>query len=438
VFVRELIADETRARHAPFPRVVAVVLNWNAWRDTIACVESLLESSCVPDRIVICDNGSLDDSVARLTEWGERRDEFAVFGAPAEALDGPASDSPLVLVCLPENGGYARGNNLGIRYAIQRCEAEYVWILNNDTIVEREALARMIEVATSDPSVGIVGSKLLRYDAPDTIQALGGGHIVPILCHDTQLGSGRKAAGVGTKPILLDHIVGASLLVRAEAVRRVGPIDESYFLYREETDWCIRMRRAGWKLYCCTTATVWHKQSHSIGFKSPLHDYYAVRNMLRLVWKFYPAAMPTAFGYFAVRALAPKLLRCETARLKAVLYAYGDFVTGVSGRSERHTDQMFANSYLGTASRPAFAQLPPAVRRTNRWVLVKSIAIAVCFAIAAGLLPSAKPGEPWRRAFLGGDAARLRVRDAVRPRSAGAVGFGADLRRRVAFDLGLP
>ncbi|HEY5426201.1 MAG TPA: glycosyltransferase family 2 protein [Candidatus Tumulicola sp.] len=438
MFVRNLVATETRAWHASHPRVVAVVLNWNAWRDTIACVESLLESNCVPNRIVICDNGSLDDSVARLMEWGERRGSFVAFGAPAEALDGPASDAPLVLVRLPENGGYARGNNLGIRYAIERCEAEYVWILNNDTIVEREALERMIEVATADPSVGIVGSKLLRHDAPDTIQALGGGYIVPILCHDTQLGNGRKAAGVGTKPILLDHLVGASLLVRAEAVRRVGPIDESYFLYREETDWCIRMRRAGWKLYCCTTATVWHKQSHSIGFKSPLHDYYAVRNMLRLVWKFYPAAMPTAFGYFAVRALAPKLLRFEFARLQAVLYAYGDFVTGVTGRSERHTDRMFANSYLGSPARPAFAQAPPAGRRPNRLAVVKGVAIALGFVLAAGLLPSAKPGGPGRGAFVGGNAARSGVRDAVRPRPGRAVGFGVDLRRRVAFDLGLP
>lgn len=354
MFVCGLVPDEACLERAPFPCVVAIVLNWNAWRDTVACVESLLDSSHVPDRIVICDNGSLDDSVARLIEWARGRTTLSHFHSPDEALSAAPSTSPVVLVQIAQNGGYAHGNNVGIRYAIERFGAEFVWILNNDTIVEREALGHMIEVATADPSAGIVGSKLLRYDAPETIQALGGGYIVPILCHDTQLGSGRNASVAGTTPIVLDHLVGASLLVRAEAVRRVGLIDESYFLYREETDWCIRMRRAGWKLYCCTKATVWHKQSHAIGFKSPLHDYYAVRNMLRLVWKFYPAAMPTAFGYFALRSIVPKLFRWEIARLMAVVRAYADFVTGVTGRSPRHTDCMFANSYLGSAA-PAAA-----------------------------------------------------------------------------------
>ncbi len=342
-------------------RVVAVVLNWNAWADTIACVESLLASTHVPHQIVICDNGSRDDSIARLKQWGENRDGFVSFRNPEEALEGVHLAAPLVLIALPENGGYAHGNNIGIRYAIDRSNAEFVWILNNDTVAHGEALEKMLEVAESDRTIGIVGSKLLRFDQPDTIQAMGGGHIIPVLCHDTQLHSGQKEASVGTVPIALDHIVGASLLVRAEAVCAVGLIDESYFLYREETDWCIRMRRAGWKLYCCPKATVWHKQSHSIGFKSPLHDYYAVRNMLRLVWKFYPAAAPTAFGYFALRSMLPKLVRFEIARLVAVIHAFSDFFSGISGRSAHHTDQMLVTSYVaGTVTRTTWQPSPRA------------------------------------------------------------------------------
>ncbi len=339
-----------------FPsRVVAVVLNWNAWSDTIACVESLLASTHVPHQIVICDNGSSDDSIARLRRWGADHKGFVTFRNPEEALEGVHAHAPLVLIQLPTNGGYAYGNNIGIRYAVDRSNAEYVWILNNDTVADAAALERMLEVADGDASIGIVGSKLLRFDAPDTIQAMGGGHIIPVLCHDTQLHSGEKAADVGDKTIPLDHIVGASLLVRAEAICGVGLIDESYFLYREETDWCIRMRRAGWKLYCCSKATVWHKQSHSIGFKSPLHDYYAVRNMLRLVWKFYPIAAPTAFGYFALRSIAPKLFRLEFTRLLAVIHAFSDFFSGVTGRSAHHSDQMLLNSYMdGIGTRTAW------------------------------------------------------------------------------------
>lgn len=336
-------------------RVTAVILNWNAWPDTLACLESLLASRLVPHRIVICDNGSADDSVTRIKAWGRGRDDFASFDTPEEALDAAGTAAPIVLVELPHNGGYAYGNNIGIRYALDGTGAEFVWILNNDTVVDPDALERMLTMADGHPDVGIVGAQLLRHDEPDTIQAMGGGYIIPVLCHDTQLGGGTKAWSARRDPIPLDHIVGASLLVRGSAVHDIGYIDESYFLYREETDWCIRMRRAGWKLYCCPDAIVWHKQSHSIGFKSPLHDYYAVRNMLRLVWKFYPIAAPTAFLYFAVRCTAPKLFRLEFARLVAVLHAFSDFFSGIAGRSAHHSDQMLLKSYVsGIGVRPTW------------------------------------------------------------------------------------
>jgi GT2 family glycosyltransferase len=315
--------------------VAAVVLNWNAWRDTIVCVESLLHSQRIPDRIVICANGSSDESAERLLEW----------------TNASSSAVPIAFVPLPCNLGYAGGNNIGIEYAM-RDGADFIWILNNDTVVDPLALGHMIDVAASNDTIGIVGSKLLRFDAPDTIQALGGGYILPVLCHDTQLGAGKHTAFAGSRPIKLDHVIGASLLVRAETIRDVGLIDESYFLYREETDWCIRMRRAGWHLYCCTQAVVWHKQSHSIGFKSPLHDYYAVRNMLRLVRKFYPASLPVAFGYFAARSILPKIARLEFARLRAVLNAFRDFAYGVSGRPSYHSEVILVNSFADGTCTP--------------------------------------------------------------------------------------
>lgn len=341
-------------------RVVAIVLNWNSWSDTIECVESLLASQCVPAQILICDNGSRDDSTARIKRWGSRREDFVALAGCDAAFAGLSTEHRVALIELPHNGGYAYGNNIGMRLAIERCRSEFVWILNNDTVVAPDALERMLHVADADAKIGIVGAKLLRHDRPDTVQALGGGYIIPVFCHDTQLGNGTKAADAGKAPVPLDHLVGASLLVRARAIGDVGPIDESYFLYREETDWCIRMRRAGWQLYCCPEAVVWHKQSHSIGFKSPLHDYYAVRNMLRLVWRFYPLAAPAAFAYFALRSVAPKLVRLEFVRLLAVLRAFSDFFLGVSGRGARHSDEVLLGSYVTGAG--AFPSWRPKLR----------------------------------------------------------------------------
>jgi GT2 family glycosyltransferase len=336
------------------------VLNWNAWEETRACIESLLEGTVHPRQIVVCDNGSMDDSVEHLSQWLQARELSFVVLSPQQALAESAPSADIVLVAIPNNLGYAGANNIGLRYAIERAGAQYVWILNGDTVAERTALERMLALAESDPLIGMVGAKLLRYDAPDTIQAAGGGYIVPVICHDTQLGAGKNAKCFDGTPIPLDHLIGASLLVRAQAARETGPIDESYFLYREETDWCIRMRRAGWRLYCCGTAVVWHRQAHSVGFKSPIHDYYAVRNMLHLVRKLYPRCLPTAFGYFALRSLLPKLARMEFRRLRAVLLALRDFLMGRKGRAAEHTDPVLLRSYLHSnahdrSARPAKA-----------------------------------------------------------------------------------
>ncbi len=289
----------------------------------------------------------MDGSVEALQKWfSEKGCAFTTFASPEALLEGELR-TRIGIVEIGRNLGYAGANNLGMRYALERCNADYVWILNNDVVVGPQALRSMLELAQSDDAIGMVGAKLLRYDAPETIQAMGGGYIIPVMCHDTQLGHGQKSASFGNDPIRLDHLIGACLLVKSNTIRSIGSIDESYFLYREETDWCIRMRRRGWKLYCCATAEVWHKQSRSSGFRSQVHDYYAVRNMLRLVRKFYPTYLPTAFAYFASRALIPKLLRLEFARIAAVLAALRDFVLGVSGRASAHTDEMLFQQYLG-------------------------------------------------------------------------------------------
>ena len=330
--------------------VAAVVLNWNGWQDTLACLDSLVRSKHVPSHIVVCDNGSIDGSLTRLRQWAAENDlAYDDFSSPEEALSFDRlshAPAPLTFIANGENRGFAAGTNVGVRYAIGRTDCEYVWILNNDVVVSPTALERMLQTARRDPRVAMVGSALLRYDDPGTVQALGGGYILPVICHDTQLANGRAHDDVATESIAVDHLIGASLLVRARAVLDVGLMDESYFLYREETDWCIAMRRRGWKLLCRADAPVWHKQARSIGFKSPMHDYYAVRNVLKLVRKFYPAYVPTAFGYYALRSLAPKLLRFEFARMNAVVRALADFLRGVDGRSCDHTDAALMHEYV--------------------------------------------------------------------------------------------
>lgn len=313
-------------RPATLSRVVVVVLNWNGWRDTIECLDSLLRSEQQPDQIVVVDNGSTDDSLVRMNDW---------------AREIPHA-TPIVFIALHTNVGYAGGNNAGIRYAIDRHGCDFVWLLNNDVIVDPLALGANLRAALDDPKVAIVGSKILKYDDPKRIQALGGGTFVPPIARDTQHGAGGDSQLTIGTPLPLDHVVGASLFVRAEAIASIGLMDESYFLYREETDWCIRMRQAGWQLSFSVSATIWHKQGRSVGYKTPVHDYYAVRNMLRLLRKFHPVALPSAAVVLFARSVAPKVARGQSKRLAAVMRAFADFFLGKSGRA--HTEaELLAN-----------------------------------------------------------------------------------------------
>ena len=326
-------------------RVVVVVLNWNGWQDTIECLTSLFRSDYNSYQIVVIDNGSEDESLTHLRRWADGAPPvehapipYTSFPTPEAALgDAALPDTPLIFIRVPANLGYAGGNNIGLRYAVERSACDFVWLLNNDTIVSPGALSAKLEAAVIDPSIAIVGATVLTYQHPTIAQVMGGGRLIPPLGHDTQNGCGTKAEEARAYPLLLEHVVGASLFVRVAAVRDVGLMDETYFLYREETDWCIRMRLSNWNLCFCPSAVVWHKQGRSIGYKTPLHDYYAVRNMLLLLHKFHPAALPTATVWLFAKCIAPKVLRLQPRRLVAVLQAFRDFFRGVRGRV--HTDE---------------------------------------------------------------------------------------------------
>ena len=218
----------------PAARVAAVVLNWNGWRDTIPCMESLRAGDEVP-RVIVVDNGSSDDSVARI-------------GAAAPWA---------TLVRLPRNLGFGAGMNAGIAVALeQEPTVDYAWILNNDTLVRPEALSRMIAVADRDPAVGIVGSRLVDADGSGRVQALGGGGINP------WLGTTWSFVRPTTRPC--DYLVGASLLLRRELLLTVGGFDERYFFYLEDTDLSVRARHAGWRLAVASDAMVLHSLGASI------------------------------------------------------------------------------------------------------------------------------------------------------------------------------
>lgn len=240
------------------PRVYTVVLNYLRSEDTVRCVASLRRSTYRSQFLVVVDNGS--DEATRKTLYGG-------IGATS-------------LIQSETNLGYAGGNNLGIRYALER-NADYVWILNPDTVVEPHSLERLVQTMSRFPEAGIVGSRLVRGDDGTTV-LFNGGTIdwnragKPVLPD-----MGKPEEEVQAKAIIsIDYASGASMLVRRQLIEEIGLLPERYFLYFEETDFNTQAKRAGWKVLLEPRSRVLHFRRSWSSVPAPYYVYYFVRNRI--------------------------------------------------------------------------------------------------------------------------------------------------------------
>jgi GT2 family glycosyltransferase len=207
------------------PRVGVVVLNYRGVADTIACLESLAGLD-VPVRVIVVDNGSDDGSAEQLA---------AVPGVELIANDA--------------NLGFARGNNVAVERLLA-AGVEFVWVLNNDTVVEPATLGALLAVADADPRVGAVGSVLYDMADPNRVLTWGGGAL------GRWSGRTRDARGEDDR---VDYLTAASVLLRGSALREVGLFDRRYFFTWEDVDLCARLVAAGWSLAVAERARVWHR-----------------------------------------------------------------------------------------------------------------------------------------------------------------------------------
>jgi len=284
------------------PRVEAVILNWNGVDDTLRCLEALRRLDYPELGVVVVDNGSLDDSVERLSVL----------------MDAGGLDARLIPV--GENLGFAGGVNRGLERVLED-GAAYAWILNNDAVPDLDALTRLVERAEADPRCALVGSTVVSLDGW-YLQAAGGGRYSRWTGRALRHGEGmvfdpdRLPAGP------LDFVYGASVLARVEAVHEIGPMDEAFFVYSEEVDWALRALKAGWRLAYAPDSVVRHAEGASTDEARPFRDYHGVRGQLLLIRKHHPWRLPVALAYSAYRHVAPKVARGEWDRLWAVLRAY--------------------------------------------------------------------------------------------------------------------
>lgn len=262
--------------------VYVVILNWNGAHDTIACLQSLAGLQGPLPKVIVCDNASVDDSWSMLQTYVEQQ----------RALD-------IQLVQTGANLGFAGGNNVGLRLALSDPSMEFVWLLNNDTVVAPGALVALQRHMTQHPEVGVCGSTLLYADEPERIQAVGGQYH-PWLGTSTHLLGHQpysEARCQSVSPAELDYVVGASMFVRRAVLETIGLLAEEYFLYCEEIDWATRMKRQmpEMTLGYAPDSLVYHKEGASTQTSDRtkkiyryFSDYFFITSRLKFSRKYFP------------------------------------------------------------------------------------------------------------------------------------------------------
>lgn len=289
--------------------VYIVLLNWNGWQDTVECIASCKKLSYRNVRILIVDNGSTDGSIMELCR------------------NSPDTE----LIRTGENLGFAGGNNVGIRHALEH-GADYVWLLNNDTVVDSDALSALVNVAESNQSIGMVGSKIPFYDNPRFLWYAGGVLDPSLPYRPGHRGLKEQDRGQFDETGETGYVTGCSLLARREMIEEIGLLDEGLFLYFEDADWNARAKRAGWEVFYAPLSVVLHKVSSSIGgAESTRMRYYLARNLLYFIRKNYPSTFLRAFWFDLFENVFVMVKKGRSAAAGWALMGIIDFVRGRKG-----------------------------------------------------------------------------------------------------------
>lgn len=258
------------------PLVYIIILHWNNYSDTYECVQSLQKISYKNFKIVIVDNGSTNDSIDKLKK--------------ALKLDK--------ILPLTKNLGFSGGNNIGIRYALKN-NADYILLLNNDTVVDHNFLSKLIEISKKDQHIGIVSPKIYYAKNPHLIWATGAFENKKSKFGYIDLGFQIKDIGQFNKILEVDCVWGCCMLINKKVFKDIGLFDDEYFLYAEDIDFCYRVKQSGYKIIFQPESIIWHKVSSASGGEGNIFkDYYNTRNLLLFASKNLDINTKTRYYFF--------------------------------------------------------------------------------------------------------------------------------------------
>jgi len=288
------------------PGVSIVILNWNGWKDTLECLESLFRISYPNYDTIVIDNDSKDDSVTEIKKYAEGNlavsSKFFEFSnenkpieileytkegseegsQPAEAFAALPSNKKMILIKADKNYGFAEGCNIGIRYALAALKSEYVLLLNNDTVVKSGFLDELVKGFSIYKEAGFAGPLVYFYDyyGQTDVISTAGAEIIVCKGSINLIGHGDVDQDQFNTIRTVNYIEGSCLLIKSAVLEKIGLLDSSYFVYWEETDLCTRGLEAGYTCICVPTAKIWHKISASLSLTSRTYVYHMTRNRL--------------------------------------------------------------------------------------------------------------------------------------------------------------
>jgi len=352
-----------------FPKVYIIILNYNSWGDTIECLESVLRNDYPNYQVIVVDNNSPNNSMEYIKKWAEGKlDVWVEPGHPLRVLSFPpvkkpipyiyytrkeaekggnievenklaenitkeiTTKYPLVFIQTGENLGFAGGNNVGIRYALNKKDSDYILILNNDSVIERNIISSAIKIMQSDNSIGILGFATYDYNNPEKVEYF--------YSKDFIFYGPRKVISLNNDKhesvINCEHVIGNCMMIRTNVLEKFL-LPEDYFLYYEETDFCNCVRKyTKYQIKSFIESKVFHKLSSSTGLSSPLQLYYSRRNKCFYMKKWKSKFEFFVFFLFHTLTTLFKIVKYrkakKTDKALAVGKAYIDFLKGKKGK----------------------------------------------------------------------------------------------------------
>lgn len=306
-----------------FPKVSIILLNYNGYNDTIECFKSLQQITYPNYNIVIVDNNSPDNSIEDINSYMKDNKIESIYFSNLEDSKISSSKDYVTLIQSGFNGGYGEGNNIGIKYALKN-EAEYILVLNNDTIVEKDFLEPLVNELINDKNIGIISSQIFYEDRREVFWENGG---------EFNTLTGRVSHNNFNEKFDINKdyksdctfLSGCLWLIPKRIFEKVGYINEEYFMYVEDLEFCQRVINNSYKLKVSSKSKIYHKVGGSSGGEiSSFSIYWMTKNYLKfmlnntniLIW---PLFIFNNVIRFSIRFIYLKKFELIKKQFKAIL-----------------------------------------------------------------------------------------------------------------------